>query len=134
MKQHKFCRKPFNEHSYHARFQFAKWFQRRRLKSKSVQKTDAKGEQYVTQHLYSSFRVVINLEDPPFGESNSPSPHSLKRFIQLCDTNQSKNRSAIFLLHLYCRQISAIFNCFRDTLDWKGPKNANFKTLTHFNF
>jgi hypothetical protein len=52
--------------------------------------------------LYSSFRVVIHLDDPPFGESNSPSPHSLKRFIQLCDTNQSKNRSAIFLLHLYC--------------------------------
>ena len=69
--QHKFCRKPFNEHSYHARFQFAKWFQRRRLKSKSVQTTDAKGEQYVTQHLYSSFRVVIHLDDPPFGESNS---------------------------------------------------------------
>jgi hypothetical protein len=33
---HKFCRKPFNEHSYHVRFQFAKWFQRRRLKSKSL--------------------------------------------------------------------------------------------------
>jgi hypothetical protein len=29
--QHKFCRKPFNEHSYHVRFQFAKWFQRRRV-------------------------------------------------------------------------------------------------------
>jgi hypothetical protein len=52
--------------SYHARFQFAKWFQRRRLKSKSVQTTDAKGEQYVTEHLYSSFRVVIHLDDPLF--------------------------------------------------------------------
>ena len=30
--QHKFCRKSFNEHSYHVRFQFAKQFQRRRLK------------------------------------------------------------------------------------------------------
>ena len=27
-----------------------------------------------------------------------------------------------------------IFYCFRDTLDWKRPKNANFKTLTYFNF
>jgi hypothetical protein len=35
--QHKFCRKPFNEHSYHVWFQFAKWFQRRRLKSKRLQ-------------------------------------------------------------------------------------------------
>jgi hypothetical protein len=60
--QHKFCRKPFNEHSYHARFQFAKRFQRRRLKSKSVQTTDAKGEQYVTQQgvsiLYMDFNYV----------------------------------------------------------------------------
>jgi hypothetical protein len=40
--QHKFCRKPFNEHSYHAWFQFAKWFQRRRLKSKRLQIMDAK--------------------------------------------------------------------------------------------
>ena len=44
---------------------------------------DAKGEQYVTQHLYSSFRVVIHLDDPPFGESNSlpppHPPHSLKK-------------------------------------------------------
>jgi hypothetical protein len=42
LKKHKFCRKPFNEHSYHVRFQFAKWFQRRRLKSKILQTTDAK--------------------------------------------------------------------------------------------
>ena len=93
--QHKFCRKPFNEHSYHAWFQFAKWFQRRRLKSKSVQTSDAKGEQYVTQHLYSSFRVVIHLDDPPFGESNSlPPPHSLKKsfscVIQIRYTNLMK--------------------------------------------
>jgi hypothetical protein len=79
--QHQFCRKPFNEHSCHAQFQFAKWYQRRRLKSKSVQTTDAKGEQYVTQHLYSSFRVVIHLDDPLFGGSNTPP--SLKRIIQL---------------------------------------------------
>jgi hypothetical protein len=57
-----FCRKPFNEHSYHARFQFAKWYQRRRLKSKSLQTTDAKGEQYVTRPLYSSFYLTWLLQ------------------------------------------------------------------------
>jgi hypothetical protein len=33
---------PFNEHSYHVRFQFAKYFQRRRLKSKNLLTMDAK--------------------------------------------------------------------------------------------
>ena len=111
--QHKFSWKPFNEHSYHARFQFAKWFQRRRLKSKGVQTTDAKGEQYVTQHLYSSFRVVIYLDDPPFGESNSlPSPHSLKRVIQLCDTTFIRVVYLICNGHVrYCCNLASVVLC-----------------------
>ena len=111
--QHKFCRKPFNEHSYHARFQFAKWFQRRRLKPKSVQTTDAKGEQYVTQHLYSSFRVVILLDDPPFGGVTlSLPPYSLKRVIQLCDTNQVHNSDEGCNGHVrYCCNLASVVLC-----------------------
>jgi hypothetical protein len=37
----------------YVRFQFAKWLQRRRLKSKTLQTTDAKWEQYVIWPLYS---------------------------------------------------------------------------------
>jgi hypothetical protein len=126
LKQHKFCRKPFNEHSYHARFQFAKCFQRRRLKSKSVQKTDAKGEQYVTQHLYSSFRVVIHLDDPPFGESNSPSPHSLKRFIQLCDTNQVHNSDEGCNRHVrYCCNLASVVLCKLSQLNLSETTGLN---------
>ena len=126
MKQRKFCRKPFNEHSYHARFQFAKWFQRRRLKSKSVQKTDAKGEQYVTQHLYSSFRVVIHLDDPPLGESNSPSPHSLKRVIQLCDTNQVHNSDEGCNGHVrYCCNLASVVLCKLSQLNLSETTGLN---------
>ena len=49
-KNHKLCRDPSNEHSYQVWFQLAKWFQRRRLKCKSLRKTtiDTKWWQYLT--------------------------------------------------------------------------------------
>jgi hypothetical protein len=56
----------------------------------------AKGEQYVTQHLYSSFRVVIHLDDPPYGESNSISKHILILRYKKFGCEQKIN---IFLLY-----------------------------------
>ena len=121
--QHKFCRKPFNEHSYHARFQFAKWLQRRRLKSKSVQTTDAKGEQYVTQHLYSSFRVVIHLDVPLF---LGGFPHPLKRAIQLCDTNQEHNSDEGCNGHVrYCCNLASIVLCKLSQLNLSETTGLN---------
>ena len=64
--QHRFCRKSFNEHSYHVRFQFAKQFQRRRLKSKSL---DNGCQVTAIRHMTFIFliRVVTHLVDSLFG-------------------------------------------------------------------
>ena len=61
----------FNEHSYHV---FAKWFQRRRLKSKSLQTTDA---MRAIRHMTFTFliRVATHLVDSFWGGC-TPQPRS----------------------------------------------------------
>ena len=85
---------------------------------------------YVTQHLYSSFRVVIHLDDPPpFGESNSlppPTPHSLKRVIQLCDANQVHNADEGRNGHVrYCCNLASIDLCKLSQLNLSETTGLN---------
>ena len=79
-----------------------------KIKSKSLQTTDAKWEQYVTRPLYSSFRVVIHLDDPLFFWWGV-FPHPLKRVIQLCDTNQAHNSDEGCNGHVrYCWNLASV--------------------------
>ena len=122
MKQHKFCRKPFNEHSYHVQFQFAKWFQRRRLKSKILD-NGCQVRAICHTTLYSSFRVVIHLDVPLFWGGF---PHPLKRVIQLCDTNQEHNSDEGCNGHVrYCCNLASIVLCKLSQLNLSETTGLN---------
>ena len=122
MKQHKFCRKPFNEHSYHVRFQFAKWFQRRRLKSKILDN----GCQ-VRAICHTTFIFFIQSCHTP----RCPSfflgfPHPLKRVIQLCDTNQEHNSDEGCNGHVrYCCNLASIVLCKLSQLNLSETTGLN---------
>ena len=122
LKQHKFCRKPFNEHSYHVRFQFAKWFQRR-LKSKSLDN----GCQVRAIHHTTFIFFIQSCHTPRwhsfFGRGEAP-PNPLK--YQLCDTNQVHNSDEGCNGHVrYCCNLASVVLCKLSQLNLSETTGLN---------
>ena len=118
--QHKFCRKPFNEHSYHVRFQFAKWFQRRRLNLK-VQTMDARAICHTTFIFF-----IQSCHTPRCPSFLGGFPHPLKRVIKLCDTSQEHNSDEGCNGHVrYCCNLASIVLCKLSQLNLSETTGLN---------